>query len=135
MYQDEYIEETGQPEKLIWLDYLVLSNPEGVMKVLADYGYTGYLAPANSDEMLDACMDLLEKYGDKAVIDLLKSNNLYLLIAETIENDGNKQPFKNASGDVTAKIDKEVLVKLAKNVLIVIGAMFIANKFLGYIKE
>jgi len=77
----------------------------------------------------------LEKYGDKAVIDLLKSNNLYLLIAETIENDGNKQPFKNASGDVTAKIDKEVLVKLAKNVLIVIGAMFIANKFLGYIKE
>ena len=131
----DYRENDVQPEKMIWLDYLVLSNPEGVMKVLAGYGYTGYLAPENEDEMLEACMDLMEKYGDRAVIDLLKSNNLYFLVAETIENERNEKRFNNAAGGVSDIIGKEELKKLAENALIVIGAFYIAGKILEYIKE
>jgi hypothetical protein len=131
-YQPNQAQQPGQePEKFTWLDYLILSNPQGVMKVLNAYGYTGYLAPEDEDEMIDACLDIMDKYGDQAVIDLLKSNPIYDVIAG-LSTEETKVPlsFFNATGDGTVfatirTINYKVLIEKA---LIIIGAFYIAGK-------
>lgn len=132
-------EERSEPEEnMVWLDYLILSNPQGVMKVLAKYGYTGFLAPESQEEMYDACLDLMEKYDDRAVIDLLKSNILYDLIAETSRKESTeKNVYSNASGDnfpSIKTIDKKELMVLAEKALIIVGSFYVAGKILRYIK-
>lgn len=130
-----------EPEPVMsWLDYLIISNPQGVMKVLADYGYTGYLAPADQDEMFEACQDLIDKYGDQITAELLKNHPLFDVIAE-IQSGGNsistKDSFKNASGasGVIQTINTENLKILAGNALVIIGAFFIAQKLLEYLTK
>jgi hypothetical protein len=118
-------------EKLTWLDYIILSNPQGVMKVLNAYGYTGYLAPQNEDEMIDACMDIMDKYEDQAVIDLLKSNPIYDLVKDLSSEESKIGiSFKNASGEdgtVFATIRTINYKKLLENVLIIIGAFYVGS--------
>ena len=121
----------GDPGNLTWLDYIVLSNPQGVMKVLASYGYTGYLAPQDEDEMMDVCYEMMDKYGDQAVIDLLKSHPLYQVMAEMSAQESTiNMPFKNASGEgsILATIKTINLTSLLENALIILGAIFLAGK-------
>ena len=137
---NQYAEEQVEPsENLTWLDYIIISNPQGVMKVLAGYGHVGYLAPRDSDEMIQACMDLLDRHGDQAVIDLLKSNPLYDLISEMSKEETKiTVPFRNASGGeslITKTITSINFKLLAENVLIVLGAFYIAGKVWEYITK
>ncbi len=117
---------------ITWLDYLIISNPQGVMKVLAGYGYTGYLAPQNENEMYEVCLELMDKYNDQAVIDLLKSSPLYDTIVGICQEETTVNvQFKNATGDVSSIITtiKTInYVKLAENILIIIGVIYLAEK-------
>jgi hypothetical protein len=141
MYIDgfnQYEKKVEPQENLTWLDYIIISNPQGVMKVLADYGYTGYLAPENEDEMMEVSIDLMDKYGDQAVIDLLKSNPLYEVISDISKKDVTvKVPFKNAAGDwnITKTISTIDYKLLIENTLVVIGAFFIATQLWAYITK
>jgi hypothetical protein len=135
--QDGYNQFNDQPvspqasEDLTWLDYIILSNPQGVMKVLAGYGYTGYLAPRDNQEMIEACQELMDKYGEAAVIDLLKSHPLYDAISEVASSDG--KLFKNATGDSIISIIKTINYQsLIENALIIIGAFYIGGKLWSY---
>jgi hypothetical protein len=129
-YQPEPENEPG----LTWLDYIILTNPQGVMKVLASKGYTGYLAPQDEEEMMDCCLELMDKEGDQAVVDLIKSHPLYEVIAEISQEDvGLKNPFRSATGDsVIATIKTIDYKKLIENVLIIVGAFYLAGKLWSY---
>lgn len=125
-------------DNLTWLDYLIMTYPAGVMKVLASYGYVGYLAPADKDEMYEACLDLINKNGDQVIVDLLKSNPLYDVIADICtEETVIKVPYKSATGDdsFVAKIRTVNIAKLAENILLIVGIFFVADKFFNYLTK
>jgi hypothetical protein len=143
LYGYDYNQFDGQPEEplhggsqeLSWLDYILLSNPQGVMKVLSSYGYTGYLAPQDQDEMMEVCQELMSKYNEQAVIDLLKSHPLYDTIAE-ISSQNKQVSFKNATGDSVIAIIKTINYQsLLENALIIIGAFYLANMLWMYISK
>lgn len=133
---NQFPEKVEPSETITWLDYLVLSNPQGVMKVLAKNGFTGYLAPQDQDEMVEACLEFINSHGDQAVIDLLKEHPLYDVIAgAAIEETKVVVPFKNASGtqtDIITTIRTINYKTLAENVLVIIGAIFLAGKLWGF---
>jgi hypothetical protein len=125
------VEQVGN-ENITWLDFLILSNPQGVMKVLAGYGYTGYLAPQGPEEMYEVCLDLMDKKGDEGVIALVKSSTLYDLIADISKEETKiTVPFKNATGEESVVITTIKTInykKLIENALLLIGAFYLAGK-------
>lgn len=70
-------------EEITWLDYTILKNPNGIMTVLAKYGYIGYLAPQNSGELKEVSLLVIQKHEDKAIIDFLRVHPDYDVIKET----------------------------------------------------
>jgi hypothetical protein len=120
-------------KKMTWLDYLIISNPQGVMHVLDHYGYTGYLAPQDEEEMYEVCLDLMDKHGDPIVVDLLKSHPLYDVISDICKEETKITiPFKNASGEdsqIVTTIRTINFKKLAEDALIIIGAFYLAGIF------
>jgi len=120
----------SQPE-MIWLDYLVMSNPHGVMKVLANHGYTGYLAPQDSNELNEAAYEFIAKHGDQAVIELLKSHPLYEAIAGICKEESNISiKYKNADGEegsATTTLRSINYIKVIETMLLVIGTFYLAD--------
>lgn len=114
-----------------WLNYLISSNPQGVMRVLAQHGYTGYLAPQDEQELYEASLEFIHNKGDFAVIELLKSHPLYEAFSEIITGEMSHSQYKNADGDQNSVIDtiKKIDYKKAvETTLIIIGAVYIADK-------
>lgn len=125
--------------ELIWLDYLILSNPHAVMQVLADNGYVGYLAPQDNTELSEATYDFVEKKGDKAIIALLKAHPLYDVIAG-ISKEEKQIPltFKNAIGEESSVITTIKTInykKVIETLLIIIGGFYLADKIWSYLKK
>jgi hypothetical protein len=124
-----------EPE-LTWLDYLIISNPQGVMKVLAGYGYTGYLAPQDQQEMYEVCMDLMSKRGDIVIVELLKSHPLYEIICDISKEETRVTiPLKNTVGNDSLLVTTIRTInyhKLIENALIIIGAAYLILKLFGY---
>ena len=124
-------------EKLTWLDYLIISNPQGIMMVLNRYGYTGYLAPMDGNEMYEVCLDLIQKHGDEVIVELLKSHPLFDVIADICREETKVVvPFKNASGKESSfvtTIRTFNFKKIAANLLIIIGVFYVADRLWKYI--
>jgi hypothetical protein len=120
----------SQPEP-IWLDYLIMSNPHGVMKVLANNGYSGYLAPQDETELSEAACDFIEKHGDQAVIELLKIHPLYDVIAGISREESSINiKYKNAlgqEGSMVTTLRSINYVKLIESMLVIIGAIYLAD--------
>lgn len=140
MYVHGFNQDPVEPiDSLTWLDYLIISHPQGVMKVLARYGYTGYLAPQDENEMYGACLDLMDSYGDQAVIDLLKSNPLYDTIADICKEETTiNVPLRGRDGSVSCLVTtiKSInYVKLAENILLIIGTIYLADKLWKFMSK
>ena len=118
--------------RLTWLDYLISDSPHAVMQVLANNGYVGYLAPQDQQELTEATYDFVEKKGDEAVIELLKAHPLYnIIVGISKEEKTVPLTFKNASGDTSSVLTTITTInytKVIETLLIIIGAIFIANK-------
>lgn len=137
---NQYADQPANPSQdQTWLDYLILSNPQGVMKVLANHGYTGYLAPMGQDEMGEATLELIEKKGDAIVVELLREHPLFDVISDICKEEISiKVPFKNAAGDIssiTTTIRTINYKKLAESALVIIGVFFLAGKVWGYLTK
>jgi hypothetical protein len=121
----------GSQPDLIWLDYLIMSNPQGVMKVLNNHGYTGYLAPMDEDELTEVAYEFIDKNGDQAVIELLKTHPLYDVIAGISKEESSiNVKYKNALGEegtITTTLRSINYVKVIEAMLIVIGAVYLAD--------
>ncbi len=121
----------GSQPDLIWLDYLIISNPQGVMKVLNNHGYTGYLAPMDEDELTEVAYEFIDKNGDQAVIELLKTHPLYDVIAGISKEESSiNVKYKNAlgkEGTITTTLRSINYVKVIEAMLIVIGAVYLAD--------
>lgn len=120
-----------------WIEELALSNPQGVMKVLASNGYTGYLAPRDENELVQAALDFVQSEGDDAVIELVKAHPLYDVIAG-ISREKKQIPlsFRNAEGEesqVIAEFSNINYKKVIEVILVIIGIVFVADKLFGYI--
>lgn len=135
-YGNQYQQSQPDDYNITWLDYLIASNPQGVMRVLASYGYTGYLAPQDEDEMAETCLDMMDKHGEQAVIDLLKSHPLYDVIAG-ISQEETKISFRGADGSmsVISTIKTINYRLLLENALIIIGAIYLGRVLWGYLTK
>ncbi len=126
-------------EESTWIDYLVMSNPHGVMEVLSRNGYHGYLAPQNEEELLDVTYDYVTRHKDTAVVDLLKSHPLYDAMAEVSKEEKKiSLNFLNADGtesSVITSIKSINYKKLIETMLILIGAFYIADKLWGFLNK
>jgi hypothetical protein len=138
LYNTGYNQQVAPVEsKLIWLDYLVQSNPHAVMQVLSKNGYSGYLAPQDKGELNEATYDFVEKKGDKAVVELLKVHPLYEIMVGISQEEKQSQtilPLKstdNSEPSVLTTIKTFDYKKAAIDLLIVIGAIYVAGKVLG----
>lgn len=121
-----------------WLEYLISSNPQGVMKVLYKNGYTGYLAPQDQEELYEAAQEFIKDKGENAVIELLKAHPLYEVIADMVREENQSISFKNADGSessIMATIKKIDYKKMAETALVLIGAFFVADKIWSFLSK
>jgi hypothetical protein len=135
---NEQPQQAVEPQ-LTWLDSLVTSSPHGVMNVLSRNGYVGYLAPQDLNELSEAAYDFVDKKGEMAVIELLKVHPLYDAISG-ISKEEKQYPitFKNADGiesSVLATIKTINYKKVIEILLIIIGAMYLADNVFKYFKK
>jgi D-arabinose 1-dehydrogenase-like Zn-dependent alcohol dehydrogenase len=130
---------SDQVQDASWLDHLIMSNPHGVMQVLARNGYSGYLAPQDDEELHDAAYDFVEKQGELAVIQLLKEHPLYGAISDIVTEEKKiRFNFLGADGEISSvlttvrSIDYKKVIEL---LLMLIGAFWVAGKFWGFISK
>lgn len=137
LYNTGYNQPSSQSvePQLIWLDYLVQSNPHNVMQVLSRNGYSGYLAPQDKEELTEATYDFVEKKGDQAIVELLKAHPLYDVIVGISQEEKQKQTLFKSIGDegssvlTTIKtIDYTKAINVIETGLVVIGAFYLAGK-------
>lgn len=64
-------------QQITWLDYILLNNPDGILKVLSSYGYTGHNAPVGYDEIRDASLDVMDQHGERGIISILRAHPEY----------------------------------------------------------
>ena len=92
----------------LWLDYTINNNTPGVIKVLAEYGYTGFLAPQSIEDVYAMCQEIIIDYGDDGVISLLKAHPEYEAFKELFTGDFLPSSYRNAVSDFTGKIENFV---------------------------
>jgi len=123
--QGPYSQSAG-PRRLSWLEYTVISNPNGVMLVLAKYGYMGWMAPQDMQELLEATQVLIERYGDQAVEDLIRVHPDYDIIRSMPAKKGGFSNFFNAT-DTEGSISPEKLFdKLDRRIFVAAGIFLLA---------
>ena len=84
-------------EQITWLDYILLSNPDGVLKVLSKYGYTGYNDQMGYDQARAASLEIMDRYGERGIIDLLRAHPEYEAFSDLFAR--SHSPFFNATND------------------------------------
>ena len=97
-------------QKINWLDYTIMKNPEGVMKVLADNGYTGYLAPVNMQELHEACIIFMDKSPEENTVELLMAHpdiEILLLLAGKTK----KKSINESEEEIVGSTNKDTLNK------------------------
>jgi len=129
----------GDNSDFTLIDYIIVSSPHSVMKVLSRHGYVGYLAPNNFQELSEATYDFIDKEGEDAVIELIKSHPLYEIVVG-IEKEGKPDitNYKNASGEESTVVTTLKTIDftcLIKNALVIIGAFYLANLFLKFLNK
>ena len=118
----------NQQREFTWLDYTILKNPNGVMAVLSKYGYIGYLAPQSNNELIEVSQLLIQKYEDKAIIDLLRVHPDYEVIKGTpvegyqVEN----EVSNNFSNFTENKAPTEIRKINFEKGLLIIGGLLLA---------
>lgn len=123
--------EVGQ----IWLDYTIENNPTGVAKILADYGYIGFMAPQSHEDLYAMAYEVIQNYGDDGVISLLKAHPEYEAFKELFT--GNKTiGYKNAISDVKTRIEGFVKnLSALDQILVAMGVFLASYYFISQIKE
>lgn len=92
-----------------WLDYTVLNNPNGVMLVLAKYGYVGWMAPEGMAEVYEATHMLIQRYGDSAIEDLLRAHPDYDMIRSLPAID-NPTAYRGFTGDIIPEKNRSLMI-------------------------
>lgn len=85
------------PGQISWLDYIIANNPNGLMRVLVDYGFTGYMAPQSEAEMRENAIEIIHLDGNQGVINILKAHPEYGAFQDIFEK--KSLVFKNATGE------------------------------------
>ena len=98
-----------QDNQITWLDYCIMNNLSGVLKVLSSYGYIGMLAPQSIPEVKESSLDLMDKYGEEGTVDLLTAHPEYLVFKDIFTGSSNSGSYyNNAISGVTTKIESFV---------------------------
>jgi len=114
-----------QQEKISWIDYIISNNPNGVMQVLNSYGYTGYLAPKDINELHEAVRLLIKEKGDEAVESLLKKHPDYEILKDIYIRNKNNDGKLNNNNELINKINGLNKNNKVKNILdwIIVGGI------------
>jgi hypothetical protein len=121
-------------ERISWLDYTIINNPNGVMKVLSDYGFTGYMTPNSEDEMKHSALEVMDLDGDEGIKAILKAHPEYPVFKDIFECKQNK--FHNAvGGSLTDKINAFATKSPVNQVFIALAVFTIAYYIIDQIKK
>lgn len=91
--------------QITWLDYTIMNNPNGVLKVLSDFGYIGMLAPQTIEQVKENSLDIIDQYGDEGVVALLKAHPEFPAFEELFSGNKYSNTYRNAIGGVATRID------------------------------
>jgi len=127
-------------EPIPWTTYIAHNNPEGVNRVLTDYGYP--LADFH-EEIPEAIEVLLAEKGESATVDLLKQHPDFDIIIDTYKRSQGK--YKKATGDentphqVIVNPPQQIMPQqntgnfsnTLQNVVLVVMAFWLLNKIIS----
>lgn len=120
--------------QITWLDYTIMNNPNGVLKVLSDFGYIGIMAPQSVDEIKQFSLEIIDQFGDDGVIALLKAHPEYPAFEELFT--GNTTSFRNAIDGLPSKIDSFVSkLRPIDQIFVAIGVFTVVYYILAETKK
>jgi hypothetical protein len=127
------MENRGQ---ISWLDYTLMNNPSGVMKVVSDYGFVGIMQPKSLDEIKLACLDIMDMYGDEGTIAILKAHPEYPVFTEILRNQ-NTLPnnFLNATGTLSEKLTSFISKNPINQAFVALSVFVVIYYILSQIKK
>lgn len=116
----------------IWLDYTIENNENGVLKVLDKYGYIGYLAPQSIEDVQICAYEIIHKYGDQGVIDLLQAHPEFEAFKELFESETEypKRAYNNAIGGIGTRVESFVSKLRPVNQAFVALGVFVATYYI-----
>lgn len=124
----------GNQEQISWLDYTIISNPNGVMKVLSDYGFTGYMTPQNANQMKANAIEIMALDGDEGIIALMKAHPEYGAFKDLFSKQSND--FSNAIGEgITDKINAFVYRNPINQVIVALGVFVLGYYVINSLKK
>jgi hypothetical protein len=101
--------------QISWLDYIILNNPDGIVRILAGYGYP---EPASLEDIRLYALDFISRHGDKATVQLLKAHPEYLVFKDILSSHNN---FRNATGNFAQRFDSFLARSPLNQALVALG--------------
>jgi hypothetical protein len=127
-------------ESIPWTTYIAHNNPNGVNRVLSDYGYP---QADFEEEIPEAIQVLLTEKGESATVDLLRQHPDFDIIVDTYKRSQAK--YKKATGE--ENLPHQVIVNppqqtmpqqntgnfssTLQNVVLVVMAFWLINKIIS----
>lgn len=114
--------------RITWLDYTIMSNPAGVMKVLSDYGFTGYMAPQSEAQMRASAIEIMDLDGEEGIIAIMKAHPEYAEFKDLFQKESRK--FSNAIGETISDRISAWVYRNPVNQGLVALAIFVAGYYI-----
>jgi hypothetical protein len=122
------------PAYINWLDYTITNNPNGVMKVLSDHGYSGYMSPQSKEQMRACALDVMDNHGRDGIKALLKAHPEYAAFKDLFSESQNE--FSNAiGGGLSEKINSFVYRNPVNQAIVALGIFVFGYYVITNIKK
>jgi hypothetical protein len=123
-------------KQINWLDYTIMGNPNGVMKVLSDHGFTGYMAPQSEDQMRQCALDVMDTHGDEGIKALMHAHPEYAAFKDLFSEQLQSQNFNNViGGGVSGKINEWVYRNPVNQAIVALAVFSIVYYIIGAINK
>ena len=91
-------------QHITWLDYILINNPDGLLRVLSSFGYSGYNTPQGYEDLREASLEVMDRHGDSGVTSILEAHPEYGAFKDLFAK--SHTTFLNASGQGRTLFEK-----------------------------
>ena len=120
----------NQGKQINWLDYTIMGNPNGVMKVLSDHGFSGYMAPQSEAQMRQCALDVMDMHGEEGIMALMHAHPEYAAFKDLFAKESQSNNFSNAIGSELSDKINQWVYRNPVNQAIVALAVFAVGYYL-----
>jgi hypothetical protein len=126
----------NQGKQINWLDYTINNNPNGVMKVLSDHGFSGYMAPQSEVQMRQCALDVMDTYGEDGIKALMHAHPEYAVFKDLFAQELQSNNFSNAiGGSLSEKINAFVYKNPFNQALFALGIFVLGYYVINKMKD